>query len=386
MWHLPPHRGAQTLQCIRLDDNQVTPRGLADLALGLQANASLVELPLPMLDVSHCTKTDATATERAVHAIQTRLHINNSPVPRINAAFDEHALMLATATAQRALENALVQLEATTPPSSENITATTELKRAAARAVRMCSAVADSQTEHKNAFLTSLEQQLFAISQDLSQLVTDRLRANTDVLLDQLVDDAARADSANAIRPQLAEHEAAVREYIGRTITTAAASYISALVSERMNQLAIEVITALTSQSLDRLQAVLRERQNAPKTMAEIGKIKSIENNIAPVQLRQPSVPALSKSASEADALSESTWRHSRLPFTADHSEDEIRSEAPIDITVRATDQRSKSTKQLVHLTKDRPKMQVCERIVKDNVLNVIAEPSPAEPRQSRCT
>ena len=360
------------------DDNQITPRGFTDFALGMTVNATLVDIPLPMLDIGHCMRSDPATTASAVHNIQLCLRANNSPVPLIQSQYNDQYLVLSTATAQRALENALVQLEAVSTAVDEDVKATLELKRAAAKAIQICSVVSSSQTESKNSFLTALEQHMFGVSQDIASLIAEKLRDNSDMLLDQLVDERTRADAANTIRPKLVEHEADVKDLVGKALNTSAAAYLSALVSERMNQLAVDVITQLTSQSLDNMQAILQHRRQHPKGSGEpASKAKDLVGSIKPALAKDPSQPtvvltpavnastalsaeAASSTSAEAPAQSDSTWRNSRIRFTADHDEDEIRAEAPLDLSIRATDQRNKATKPLVHLTKDRPKMQVC--------------------------
>jgi hypothetical protein len=198
---------------------------------------------------------------------------------------------------------------------------------------------------------------MFKFSQDLSQSVCERLRSNADHILDQLADEKERAESANGVRPNVLEHEATVKEYINKTINTAATSYVSSLVSERMNQLAIDVITHLTDSSIAKLQEILRQRRTVPK-MLEATSAPSKEN-IGIVSRKSQAKLVSAQKGSNTQEEHESNWRHSRTPFTIDHAEDEVRNEDPLDLSLRATDSRSKSTKPLVHLTKDRPKVQV---------------------------
>ena len=363
----------QTLKTLKLDENHISPRGLKELALGLQVNSTIVELPLPMSDIAQCLKSDFALTKEAVHDIQARLGANTNPLPSMQLASDQPSLTIVSSTAQRSLENALIQLDSTQPYEGEDPVATLLLRESARRAIHLCAGVAASQAEFKHAFLTSLEQQLFKVSQDMSQAICDKLRANSGRLLDQLVGSEGRAAAANNIRPFISEHEVNVRKYVGKSIADAAGLHVSGLVAESMNQLSIEVISSLTDQYLVRLLQVIRLRKLQHKSHELVSQpssenigilLSKSEANLAAVasttSVPEPENTPVAPAPEDLNA----SWRASRLPFTAENTEDVVKKEAPIDLSQRSSQFILKASKPLVHLTKDRPRGQVWHMIV----------------------
>jgi hypothetical protein len=193
-------------------------------------------------------------------------------------------------------------------------------------------------------------------------------RSNLDALLDCLTDSENRMIVANEIRNFATAHETGVKDFILRTVDVTFGEYLSNLFVEQIDLIAAQITQIISQTQISKLQVVLDAQQVHHKTESQAKQTQAEKTEIAVKSNKKDLNPGLNRpmkslihpgtdGSSSTDTLSPIV--DIRASFVPDHDDDVVRSERPVDFNKRPIDSITKSQKSLVHLTKDRPKIQV---------------------------